>query len=156
MIEMPKPGEEHARLARLAGSWVGEEQMPPSPFVPHPVTATGRMTARMDLDGFYLIADYEQEQGGQVNFRGHGVYGWDPRGQCVTMHWFDSSGIEHDAPGLGSWDGDTLTIVHETRHTGSSRYVYRLGEGKYELRLEHSPDGTQWSTILEGRYQRVG
>jgi len=139
----------------LAGTWLGEEHMPPSPFDPQGSTAVGRMSARMALDGFYLIADYEQERGGQVNFRGHGVYGWDARGQCYTMHWFDSIGIEHDAPGLGTWDGDTLMLVHETRHTGSSRYVYTVGDGIYALRLEHSPDGKQWLTILEGRYRRL-
>ena len=109
----------------------------------------------MALDGFFLIADYEQERSGKVNFRGHGVYGWDTRGPCYTMHWFDSVGIEHDAPGLGSWEGDTLTLIHETHRTGSSRYTYKVGDGVYQLRLEHSPDGKSWATVLEARYQRI-
>jgi hypothetical protein len=152
---MPRPTPEHARLAALAGTWLGEEQLLPSAFDPVGGPAVGRVHARMALDGFYLIADYEQERNGQVNFRGHGVYGWDPRGRCYTMHWFDSIGIEHDAPGLGSWDADTLILVHETRHTGSSRYTYTVGDGGYQMRLEHSPDGLAWTTILEGRYARV-
>jgi hypothetical protein len=154
-MQMPEPSSEHVRLARLAGNWVGQETMPPSPFDPNGGRAIGRMSARMALDGFYLIADYEQERNGHVNFRGHGVYGWDARGKCYTMHWFDSTGIEHDAPGLGAWDGDTLTLVHETRHTGSSRYVYRVSDESYEMRLEHAPDGKSWALILEGHYRRA-
>jgi hypothetical protein len=154
-MEMPKPGLEHERLARLAGDWVGEERLLPSLWDPAGGTAVGRLNARIALDGFYLISDYEQERNGSVNFRGHGVYGWDVRGQCYTMHWFDSTGIEHDAPGLGSWEADTLTLVHETRHTGSTRYVYEVGDGSYRLRLEHSVDGKQWSTFMEGSYRRT-
>jgi hypothetical protein len=156
VFEMPRPTIEHERLAALAGVWIGQERLLPSPFDAVGGKAIGRFTARLALDGFYLIADYEQERDGQVNFRGHGVYGWDQRGRCYTMHWFDSIGIEHDAPGLGSWEGDTLTLVHETRHTGSSRYTYVVAPSTYHLRLEHSPDGKDWTTILEGRYERVG
>ena len=153
-MHMPQPTAAHARLARLAGTWIGEERMPPSPFDPRGGVAVGRTTARMALDGFYLIADYEQERAGRVNFRGHGVYGWDDRGQCYTMHWFDSLGVEHDAPGLGTWTDDTLTIQHETKHTGSTRYTYQVAEATYDLRLEHSPDGQTWTTVLEGHYAR--
>jgi len=156
MFEMPRPTPEHERLAVLAGTWIGQEQLRPSPFDPVGGTAVGRWVARVALDGLYLIADYEQERNGKVNFRGHGVYGWDPRGRCYTMHWFDSIGIEHDAPGLGSWESDTLTLIHETRHTGWSRYTYVVGAGEYTMRLEHSPDGTDWTIFLEGRYEKVG
>ncbi|HLZ27728.1 MAG TPA: DUF1579 family protein [Chloroflexota bacterium] len=156
MFEMPRPTREHARLAALAGTWVGEERLLPSGFDPVGGMAVGRFTARMALDGFYLIADYEQARNGTPNFRGHGVYGWDPRGRCYTMHWFDSIGIEHDAPGLGTWEADTLTLVHETRHTGSSRYVYTVGDGVYSPRLEHAPDRQAWTTVLEGTYRRIG
>ena len=154
-MHMPQPAAEHARLARLAGAWSGEERLLPSPFDPLGGVATGRVHARMALDGLYLISDYEQERNGSVNFRGHGVYGWDMRGQCYTMHWFDSTGIEHDAPGIGAWDGDTLTIVHTTRHTGSTRYVYEVGQDTYQLRIDISADGARWSTFLEATYRRA-
>lgn len=155
-MEMPKPTAEHQQLAKLAGNWVGEESILPSPWDPKGGKATGRMQARMDLGGFYLIADYQQERNGQENFRGHGVYGWDPRGKCYTLHWFDCSGIEHGAPALGSWEGDTLTLQHDLRHLGYSRYVYNVGDGEYRMRIENSPDGKQWTTFLDAVYRRVG
>jgi hypothetical protein len=155
MMEMPKPTAEHQRLAKLAGNWVGEETIFPSQWAPSGGKATARIQARMDLDGFYLIADYQHEKDGGVHLRGHGVYGWDARGRCYTLHWFDSSGIEHGAPSLGTWEGDTLTLQHEMKPFGHSRYVYQVGEGQYRMRLENSPDGKQWTPFLEGVYRRV-
>lgn len=153
-MEMPKPGAEHARLAKLAGEWIGEEIIHPSRFDPKGGTAKGRMSARMDLGGFYLIADYQQERGAGVNFRGHGVFGWDPRGRCYTMHWFDSSGVEHGAPSLGTWEGNMLTLQHETTHMGFSRYLYEVGDGEYTMKLQISQDGRNWTTFLNGKYLR--
>lgn len=154
-MEMPKPAAEHARLAQFAGEWNGEEVMQPSPWDPKGGTAKSRLSARMALNGFYLISDYEQQRGGEVNFRGHGVYGWDPRGRCYTMHWFDSSGIEHGAPSLGTWEGNVLILQHETTHMGFSRYVYEVvGDGQYTMKLQISQDGKTWTTFLEGTYTR--
>lgn len=155
-MEILKPTEEHRQLARLAGNWIGEEVMHPSPWDPKGGKAAGRMKARMDLGGFYLISDYEQERNGAVGFRGHGVIGWDPRGRCYTMHWFDSSGIEHGAPALGTWEDDKLVLQHEMTQFGYSRYVYEVGDGEYRLLLQNSRDGKQWATFLEGAYRRIG
>jgi hypothetical protein len=155
-MQMPVPTEEHKRLAQLAGNWTGEEITHPTPWDPNKSRAVGRIRARIDLGGFFLITDNEHEKDGQVVFRGHGVYGYDPRGKCYTMHWFDSSGTEHGAPALGSWDGNTLTLQHETGHLGTTRYVYQVSDAELSLRIEHSPDGRNWTLFLEGRYRRNG
>ena len=155
-MEMPKPTQEHQRLAQLAGDWVGEEIVHPGPWNPQGAKATGRMQARIALDGFYLISDHEHEVDGRILFRGHGVWGWDARGKCYTMHWFDSSGIEHGAPALGTWEGNILTLQHETGHLGHSRYVYELRDAELYQRIEWSQDGSRWTAFLEGTYRRAG
>jgi hypothetical protein len=76
-MEMPTPDEHHEKLSVLAGSWVGEETMYPSPWDPAGGGARGFIEARMDLHGMFLVSDYRQERGGAVTYRGHGVYGWD-------------------------------------------------------------------------------
>ncbi|HET6372248.1 MAG TPA: DUF1579 domain-containing protein, partial [Candidatus Polarisedimenticolia bacterium] len=68
-MEMPRPDENHKKLGALAGSWVGEEKMFPSPWDAAGGTATARLQSRLDLDGFFLISEYVQERGGQVTFR---------------------------------------------------------------------------------------
>ena len=85
-MEMPKPGAQHAVLARLAGTWIGDETMHPSPWAKEGSQATGTVVATMQIDGFFLVSDYEQRRGDQVTFRGHGVYGWDGPKERYTMH----------------------------------------------------------------------
>ena len=49
MHEMPKPSEQHRKLHRFAGNWVGEEKLTPSPWGPGG-PALGRLT------GFTLLS----------------------------------------------------------------------------------------------------
>jgi hypothetical protein len=70
------------------------------------------------------------------------------------MHWFDSSGVEHGAPHLGTWEGNALALQHETSHMGHSRQVYEFGEGQYRFMLQASTDGRDWTTVMEGLYRR--
>jgi uncharacterized protein DUF1579 len=156
-FEMPVPGPPHERLAQLVGEWSGEEVLHPSQWDPDGGTAAGRYSFRMGLDGFYLLADAEQERAGSVNYRGHGVFGWDARGRCYTMRWFDSTGIDPGQPALGSWEDAGLTLVHETTYLGSSRYTFAVADGRLRVRIENSADGGSgtWRTFLEGTYTRV-
>ena len=155
MRPFPTTNEAHARLARLAGEWAGEERVFPSPWDAAGGTAQGRWQARMGLGGFYLIADYVHEREGAGQFLGHGLYGWDPRGRCHTLHWFDSTGVEHHAPAIGTWEGDVLTLQHELTDYGASRQTYTVHEDGFTFLLENSGDGKAWSPFLEGRYRRA-
>ena len=55
-MDMPKPSPGHSKLAKLAGSWVGEETMHPSPWDPKGGTARGRSKSQLGLSGFALRA----------------------------------------------------------------------------------------------------
>ena len=151
----PQPSEHHERLKALAGKWIGEETIHPLPFAPGGGKATSLMHARMDLDGFFLIADYVQERDGKVSFRGHGVYGYDPRQSKYTLHWFDVMGGDPGPPALGEWKGQTLTLLHQ-HAMGHSRYTYNItGRDAYTFKLEFSQDGQQWMPFLVGNYKRT-
>ena len=153
-MNMPRPNEHHERLATLAGNWIGEETMHASPWG-EAGSGDGRIAARIDLEGFFLVSDYVQERDGRVTYRGHGVYGWDEKQQCYTMHWFDSLGSPVGGPALGTWDGDRLVFSHQTP-MGHSRYVYDFEEAAYRFRIENSQDGQQWTVFMEARYSRQG
>lgn len=156
-MEMPRPGAAHRELARFVGSWTSEETMHPSPWDPKGGTAEARSEYRLACDGFFLVCDYEQLRGGEVTFRGHGVYGWDAERQKHTMRWFDSMGVDPGAPALGAFDGDTLVFERETR-AGRSRYTYRFeSPDRFTFGIESSRDGgASWSTLLESVYTRAG
>lgn len=153
-MEMPKPTKEHEKLHIFAGEWEGEETMHASPMGPGG-TARGKMKARVDIDGFYVISDYVQERDGAITYRGHGVYGYDPQGGKFSWYWVDSMGFP-SVPSPGTWDGDTLTFS-SSHPGGQGRYVYRWeGKDKHHFRIENSFDGgATWSTFMEATYTRV-
>src|SRR4030095_7107668 len=97
-------------LETFAGSWVGEEKIYPSPWDPSGGPANGRMESRIALDEFFLISDHTEERGGQVSYRGHGVYGWDPQDQCYTMHWVDGMGSIPNTWAKRRWEASILHL----------------------------------------------
>ena len=155
MMEMPRLLDEHRRLKALAGDWVGEETILPSPWDPKGGPAKGRAESRVAMDGFYVVTDYEQERGGRVGYRGHGVFGFDPKEQRWFMSWADSMGGMAPVPVWGTWKGDTLTFEAANPGCGHSRYVYRfVKDGEYTFAIQNSADGSTWSTFMDGKFRR--
>jgi len=153
-MQMPTVQEQHKKLHTLAGTWVGEETLNPSPWDPKGGPATARVETRVALDGFFVTTDYVQERGGQVSYRGHGVFGWDPSEKCYTLHWFDSMGSPCPAPARGRLEGKRLTF-EMSNPMGRSRYIYDLeSEKRYAFSIESSQDGKQWATFLTGKYTK--
>lgn len=152
-METPKATEAHRKLERLAGTWVGEETMPPSEWTPEGFTATGRCVTRMALSGFAVIADYRQEHDGRITFEGHGVYTYDPDDGCYKQHWFDSMGSPPEVF-RGTFDGDVLSMRSRSP-TGHARITSDYSEeGRVVTRMEMSQDGTDWKLAFEGTYIR--
>jgi hypothetical protein len=156
MQGMPQPTESHKKLHRLAGTWVGEETLHPSPWGPGG-KATGRSTIRVDVDGFFVIQDYTEEQDGRVNYRGHGVFGWDDRQKSYIWYWVDSLGEIPPAPSRGQWTGDTLVFESESLPGRRGRYTYQfLDDASYRFAIANSGDGGKtWQTFMEGTYRRA-
>lgn len=153
-MQMPKPTDQHRKLEAFVGQWRGDETLHPSPWMPEERKAIGRFSARMGVDGMFLVTDYEEERDGEVFFRGHGVYGWDAGEERYTMYWFDSMGASPRRT-LGVWEGDTLTFENEGPD-GRARYVYEFGgPDSYSFRILASKDGAEWSTFMEGTYRRA-
>lgn len=154
-MEMPKPNENHARLAAFAGRWIGEEKIHPSPWDPQGGTATAKVESRMTCDGFCLVTDYVEERNGAVSYVGHGVTSYHTQRGCYLQHWSDSmGGMPADAK-PGHWIGDTLGFQVAAPH-GHTRYLYRtVSPDAWEFRIENSQDGSIWAPFLEGRYVRA-
>ena len=155
-MDMPRITDAHRRLEALAGTWAGEETLQPSPWAPEGSTVFGRLEARIDLDGFFLITNYVGEKADRsaVVYRGHGVYGWDEKKQRYTMNWFDSMGGEYETPALGTWEGDTLLFVQRGLHF-QNRFTYEMqGPDAYRFSIENSTDGETWKLFMEAVYRR--
>lgn len=155
-MQMTGLTEQHKQLAIMAGDWAGEEKVHPSPWDPQGGTATSRYVARLELNSFYLITEYEQSRGGQVCYRAHGVYGYDPQKQKFLMYWFDGMGCDMGGPALGVWEGDRLQFTHQSAQ-GHGRYTYRfVSATELMFTLEHSGDGKNWTLFLESRFRKRG
>lgn len=156
MPGMPQPNEHHRKLHRLAGTWTGEETLSPSPWGPGG-QATGRYTGRVDIDGFFVIQDYVQEKQGQINYRGHGIFGWDDRRKSYIWYWIDSMGEIPPSPSRGQWNGDTLLFEHEPMGDRRGRYTFQFpDETSYRFKIENSQDGGKtWQIFMEASYRKV-
>lgn len=153
-MDMPKPTPEHAKLARLAGTWVGPETLHPSPWEPTTRAAHGRCVMEMACGDFFLRSDYRETREGAPIYSGVGMYGYDAKGQRFTMHWFDSMGGSYETAAYGTFEGDTLRFTNQGPH-GHARYTYvLLGPDEMTFAIETSPDGETWQPMMDGRYQR--
>lgn len=147
-MEMPKPTDAHRQLEKLAGSWVGDETMYPSPYDPAGGKAIGRTNSRIGLDGFALIGDYEQERGGMITFRGHSVFTHEEQTGDYVMYWVDSMGMPGETF-RGKLDGDVLSLRSHGPH-GHFRLSYDLSSpGVLKSRMEMSQDGDNWAKFFD-------
>lgn len=84
------PGEPHARLAKLAGSWTTKTKSWMDPAQP-PEETTGTCEFRMVLGGRYLEQRFEGSMMGQP-FTGIGFTGYDNAKKKYEAYWIDSAG----------------------------------------------------------------
>lgn len=152
-MHIPRPDPDHlARLHRLAGDWAGAELAQPSPWGAGG-PAHGRSRFRVGLDGIALLQDYEQDKGGQVVFRGHGVFLIEPDSADVLWWWFDSLGFPPE-PARGRWDGEVLRLEKRTPR-GEARYRYELDGDSYRFVIENRfPGQGDFAEFIRGDYAR--
>ena len=150
-MDMPKPGDAHTRLHRLAGQWGGEETVHPGPHDPGGA-ATAFLNNRIALDGFTVVQEYEQYREGRPTYSGHGVFWFDPVASQYVMTWFDSMmGAAFDF--RGDFDGDVLRLTNAMPGGGFVRATFDCGmPGEYVFMMEVSMDGTSWAPSMEGAY----
>ncbi len=150
-MNLPKPGDAHTRLHRLAGQWGGEETVHPAPHDPGG-SATAFLNNRIALDGFTVVQEYEQYRPGRPTYSGHGVFWYDPVASQYAMTWFDSmmgAALEF----RGDFDGDVLRLAHTPIGGGFLRATFDCGlPGEYVFVMEVSSDGNSWAPTMEGAY----
>jgi hypothetical protein len=153
-MEMAIPTDAHKKLNTIVGTWHGREKMFPTPWDPKGGEAVGRVVNRPAIDGFAVVQDYEQQRGATVNFRGHGVFTWNPSEQSYMLYWHDSTGMPQNVF-RGTFVDKTLILTNNAPH-GITRatWIY-ADEHHYSYKMELSVNGNQWQTVLEGTYDRV-
>lgn len=150
----PQVAPEHERLAAFAGEWVGDEIVGSSRWF-EAGPARGHVSARIGLDGFYLIQEYRQEREGRTIFSGHGLITFDTEDGRYKMFWHDSVGFVPESPAVGHWREDGL-VLQRAALRGTIRQTFRPEEpDAYAMRLQFSPDDEGWSDLITATYRRV-
>jgi hypothetical protein len=144
-----KPGDAHRKLEMMAGSG-REERMSPSPWERREYGG-GRVQNRAALDGLPSFRTTSRSETGPSPSAA--VFTWDATQQCYVLHWFDSMGTPPNEF-KGSFQGKVLTMTSPMPQ-GQSRVVFDFSkDGKYVFRMDMSPDGREWQTMMDGSYER--
>lgn len=106
------PGEPHARLAKLAGSWTTKTKSWMDPAKP-PEETTGTCEFKSVLGGRYLEQRFEGTMMGQP-FSGIGITGYDNIKKRYESFWIDSAGT-----GMMIMTGTPDPAGKKTIYTGS-------------------------------------
>lgn len=117
------------------GSWEGSETMPPAPWAPDGLEATGRLSCRLVCGGTALSSDYTQLVGDEISMSSHTLIRWrqeegdfemqfSPRdGELMLLSGRrdgDSVIFEGSGPGGApmrqtmTWHGDRISVRSET------------------------------------------
>jgi hypothetical protein len=67
-------------------------------FLARAAKDSSRSQIRVDVDGFFVLQDYVQEKDGKINYRGHGIFGWDDQQKNVIWYWVDPMGFVPPPP----------------------------------------------------------
>jgi hypothetical protein len=149
--EMPKPGPEHKKLDMFAGSWTLEGDMKPSAMGPGGKTTENEKCEWME-GGFFLVChtDFKTTMG---NGSGISIMGYSTDDKVYTYREFNSWGEFDDSK--GSVDGDTWTWINDEKMAGMTmkgRFTMKVtSPASYNFTYEISPDGTKWSTVMDGK-----
>jgi hypothetical protein len=149
--EMPKPGPEHKKLDMFAGSWTLEGDMKPSAMGPGGKTTENEKCEWME-GGFFLVChtDFKTTMG---NGSGISIMGYSTDDKVYTYREFNSWGEFDDSK--GSVDGDTWTWINDEKMSGMTmkgRFTMKVtSPASYNFTYEMSPDGTKWSTVMDGK-----
>ncbi len=84
---MEKPGEHHAHLKAMAGTWDGKAKFHIAPG--QTMEGSGVEIARLQPGGFWLISDFNGKFG-DMDFHGHAVLGYEAHKKQYTGTWVDS------------------------------------------------------------------
>jgi Protein of unknown function (DUF1579) len=152
---MESPSQFHVRLARLAGEFVGIETHYPIPGFPQGQHADAKVVGQLDLNGLFLLRNYETRRGSEIIYKGHGVYTWDRAQNSYAVYWFDTAGTSPVGPAFGNWIDDILEFRYQ-RGAQEFRLLYNFqSDDKYWFSIERLLDNTRWEPALSGIYTRV-
>lgn len=127
------PGPEYDVLKHDVGTWDVEIKTPQGP------ATKGKETNRM-LGGFWMLTDFQGKLMG-LDFKGHGVYGYDADKKQYVGTWIDSlSSAKMDM--VGEYDEAHQTMTYEGMAPGVDGKL-----AKHVMATKYHDDGSRVMTM---------
>jgi hypothetical protein len=154
--EMPKPGQEQKNLGFMAGNWNVTGDVKPGPMGPGGKYTGVEHTEWMP--GGYFLVSHTQGSSAMGKETGLAIYGYDPGKKVYTYDEFNSVGEAVHA--TGTFDGKVWTWSTDIPAGGgksmkSHFIVTEVSPTSYTFKFEVSPDGTSWTTFMDGSGSKV-
>lgn len=148
----PKPGPEHKKLERFAGTWKGKGDMRPGPMGPGGAMSWTE-TCEWFEGGFHLVCRSEGTNP-MGKIKGISILGYDAQKQKYTFYGADNSGWSGYSLGTYDQAGKTWNFTSEESFGGKTmqgRFVIKeVSDKKQTFVWEMSDDGKTWITMMEG------
>lgn len=153
--QMPKPAPELKKLDYFVGSWKTEADMKPNPYGPGG-KITGSDKVQWMEGNFFLIV-HSRFSGSMGSGLELAAMGYDPAKKVYTYNSFNSMGERDSA--TGTVEGDTWTWNSDPAASMNGmkwRFTQKiLSPSSYSMKFEVSPDGSAWSTVMEGKATKM-
>lgn len=151
-MDIPKPGPELKKLDFFVGHWTSEGDVKPGPMGPG-----GKFTAKEQSEwmdgGYFVVLHSKYSGGGMPNGTSTAYMGYDPQEKVYTYDEFNSMG-EHNHS-TGTLDGDNFTWMSDIKMgamTMKGRFSMKLmPPNAYAYKFEVSPDGKNWTLVMDGK-----
>jgi|SRR3954463_15191365 hypothetical protein len=151
-MEVPKPGPEHKKLAVFTGSWTLDGDMKASPMGPAGKVLETEKCEWME-GNFYVVCHVQFTSKVMGNGAGISVMGYSNDDKAYTYREFNSWGEFTDAK--GTLEGDKWAWTNDQKMggmTSKGRFTMKMtSPTSYDFSYEISQDGTQWTTIMDGK-----
>lgn len=152
---IPKPGPEVKKLDYFVGHWTSEGDMKPGPMGPGGKFKIQETTEWMD-GGYYIVIHSKSSGGGMPDWTSTAYMGYDTQEKVYTYNEFNSMG--EPSASKGTVDGDTWTWLSDMKmgpKTMKGRYTVKvMPPNAYTYKYEISPDGTNWTLVMDGKDTR--
>ena len=148
---MNKPRPELNKLEYFTGAWTWEGDIKPTPMSPG-----GKLTMiehNQWMDGGFFLTMHSEFKSPMGSGSGTAYMGYDANRKVYTYDEFNSTGeAQHSTGTLG---GETWTWTGEQHlggNTTKTRLIMKtLSPTSFAFRFEMSPDGNNWSAVMDGK-----
>lgn len=154
--ETPKPGPEHKLMSYFVGKWTTEGEMKSGEFGPG-----GKLTSQDTCEWFaggFQVVCRGQGKSPHGPMSTLGVLAYSPTDDMYTYYGIDNMGMSDLSK--GAKDGKTWTFTSKSNMDGRAFHSrYTIVEGSpsaYTFKWDTSPDGTKWTTMMEGKSTKTG